>query len=339
MKAKVHVVLPFELLVPQTEVFRLYSYEQDGYEIEIGLPTKSDVPTASDVPIEAKVNDKLAVVANSLTITFKKESFERAISAAVDPPESLIATVVDTVLDHLKYVTNASQVRDVGFPSCIWRLQYLNDDDSELVMQEGFFRTRSARQRKFSFVACDPQIWDAIFSLPTDFRAPPWHTLLVDSRGALPHVGTAVVLVATALEVFISDVLSALAKPEKISPSLWKWISNRGNWLKDPSVEEQFDILLKELCGHSLKEEMQLWDAFKNIRTIRNAFAHEGIPRLGGKSVSVAEALAFILKADSIVATVREWLPDECKWPVFKLDAQIRFTAELISAAAAVSID
>lgn len=120
----------------------------------------------------------------------------------------------------MKYVTKAPQVKFIDFLRCQWRLTYLNDDDSELEQEDGYLRGRGSLNLSFSFLCCDPALWDSIFTLPVDFELPAWYALLVDSRGALPHVGTALVLAATALEIFIAELLDKLVLGTTIPNSL-----------------------------------------------------------------------------------------------------------------------
>ncbi len=212
----------------------------------------------------------------------------------------------------------------------------MTDERTELKKEDGLIRGRGTAQFSFTYIACDPALWNHIFSLPHEFEAPPWHTLLVDSRGALPHVGTAVVLAATALEVFISDVLNKIAGESTLPEGLWGWITDRGDWQKEPSVEEQYSILLQVLCGHSLKEDSALWEGFKNLRKARNSFVHEGVAMVGKKPLKASDALALIGRADQIVAKVREWLPEKHRWPTFQHSVQIQFHKVIASSTAAV---
>jgi hypothetical protein len=172
-----------------------------------------------------------------------------------------------------------------------------------------------------------------MFSLPATFEPPAWHTLLLDAQAALPHVGTAVVLAATALEVFIADLLNLLAKESAAPKPLWDWIVDRDDdFFKQPTVSEQFDTLLKVFTGHSLKEENVLWQAFANLKNARNKFVHEGVARIGNSesSVSQADALALLGHAGAIVEQVREWIPEKHQWPVFVSSSKIQFVVPLI---------
>jgi hypothetical protein len=96
-------------------------------------------------------------------------------------------------------------------------------------------------------------------------------------------------------------------------------------------VEEQFDILLKELSGHSLKEEKAaLWEAFKNIKNARNKFVHEGIAKIGNSIVTADDAASLLHRVNEIISTVREWIPEELKWPAPQVKVEVEATHTLI---------
>jgi hypothetical protein len=145
----------------------------------------------------------------------------------------------------------------------------------------------------------------------------------------MPSIGPALVLAATALEVFISRVLDRLAPTKVVPPELWHWINERDNRLKEPALEEQYDVLMKFLTGHSLKDEPLLWEAFKNLKDARNAFVHEGIAKIGRIPVSTETANKLIASASNIIEKTREWLPNELHWQEFKYDLTVEIQKRL----------
>jgi hypothetical protein len=332
MLAKLHVFLPFELTLPDGVEYQLYSFESDGYRVQFGIPMRSDRPPALGQSAEVTINGKPGIQADAFAITFQKHSFDRGIYSATDPPEVLIKSALDYFFGRFRYVANAHQVRAPSFPQCQWQLQYLNDDGSELEASPDRLRRRFSRKWSVALLACDPGIWKCIFSLPADFEPPAWHTLLLDSRSALPHVGTAVVLAATALEVFIAELLGVLVKDSHVPNELWDWINDRDDdFSRQPSVAERFDRLLKVMTGHSLKEEDALWQAFQKLKNARNKFVHEGVPRIGNSAtpVSEADALALIGQANAIVAKIREWIPEAKRWPLYTPTSEMQFRMPL----------
>lgn len=170
-------------------------------------------------------------------------------------------------------------------------------------------------------------------SLPADYIPPPWEGLLLDA--AIPGTpnGNSITLAATALEVFISFVLDKLAANQTKPEELWKWINNRSDHLKEPSVEDQYDKLLFILTGHSLKDEAGLWAAFKNLRSARNSFVHGGVVRIGKANIPLdaATVAALVTSAGLIIAKVREWVPPEIQWKQFDHKIGIEVSQKLSS--------
>jgi hypothetical protein len=121
----------------------------------------------------------------------------------------------------------------------------------------------------------------------------------------------------TTLEVFIARTLDELAAGANVSLEVWAWINERKQRDHNPSVEEQFDSLLKILIHHSLKEDSQPWGLFMNLKTARNSFVHEGVAKIGRLPIDDVRARQLILAAGDIIAKVREWLPKDMLRPSF----------------------
>ena len=329
MIAVLHVKLPFEVLIQEGEKYKLYDYEDDGYIVRAGIPALTDMPRPEGGPDSIILNGKKSFNAGAITITFKKDSFERKVGEPVDPPYTVMNRAIDSLLTRLKYASRAPQIQPITLPGTAWRLNYFNDDGTELEQQDGYLRGHGALALTFSWIACDPDLWDIVHSLPPDFVAPEWRTILTDAKGALPHVGTAIVLTATALEVFISRILDALQPGSDLPAKTWSWINDRSNRQNNPTIEEQYSDLLEMLCGHSLKSNADLWQSFKNLKTARNTFVHEGTAKIGGVAVTLDQASNFILLADKIISQIRDWIPEEMKWPEFQHRVQIQFVQRI----------
>lgn len=333
MLAKFHILLPFTLIVPEKTTYNVYHYQDGDYQVHFDVPAKSD-KKPQEVNHEIILNGRAAFQADVLTIIFKKESFERGhetlspdkIFGGLDPSVEMVKRALDLFLERFRYVSKSPHVKTISLDETEWSLRYLNDDGSELEMQEGYFRGKSGKRFCFSYIACDPEIWDFVHALPLEFKVPPWSMLLVDAQGALPHIGSAITLAATALEVFIAEVLNNLVPTNKVSSEIWHWINEKEKKWQVPDVEEKYDGLLTILLGHSLKEDQVLWHAYQNIRTARNNFVHYGIARIGKGStpLTVQQAEALIEKASSIITRVRDWLPKEIRWPMLEREVQIQ---------------
>ena len=112
-------------------------------------------------------------------------------------------------------------------------------------------------------------------------------------------------------------------------PELWRWINQRGDWLREPTVEEQYDALLKFFTGHSIKEEQRLWESFKNLKATRNSFVHEGIAKIGGAPINIETAQKLIASAYEVISKVKQWIPPELHWPEFKHVIQVEMVKRL----------
>ena len=329
MIARLFVLLPFKLTVPEGQQFPIYEAEDSGYKFRFFPPGRSDYALNLADQDKITIDNVPAFQADALRIDFHKESFDRRTGTLYDPPEPVIDRAINFLLTRLRHVTRAGQVRPLKFPLVTWRMRYLNDDESELKEEAGLVRGRGTLQWSFSFVALTNKVWDDAFSLPPDYEPPPWEGLLLDATVEMPSIGPALVLAATALEVFISRVLDRLAPNKVVPPELWHWINERGNWLKEPTLEEQYDALLKFLTGHSLKDEPLLWEAFKNLKDARNSFVHEGIAKIGEIHVTTETANRLIVSVSTIISKIKEWLPKELHWPEFTYDLNVEIQKRL----------
>jgi hypothetical protein len=318
MLARLAVRAPFVMAVPDQASFTLYTYEDSGYQVTARPPQRTDLPIHADIPDQIQLDGKAAFAADGLLIDFRRDTFDRKQGSPMDPAFDVIQRAINSLVTRLRYVTRAQQITPLSFPNASWRLTYLNDDETELKEEVGFVRGYGGRARSWSLVGTDADIWNSVHSLTPDWQSPVWDDILLDAFAALPKIGTAVVLAATALEVFISHILDDLAKGGTIPTDVWDWLNARGNWLKDPSTDEQFDFLMKHFLNHSLKESADLWTAFQHLRTARNTFVHEGRAVIGKVPVSLEQATRLVAKSNEIIGWVRQRLPAANQWVVFE---------------------
>jgi hypothetical protein len=248
----------------------------------------------------------------------------------IDPPVALVRMTLGSLIARLRLILKAGQLRVPDFPLCTWHLKYTQDDGSDLPVEEGLHRERATGTSPISWIALSPKHWNEVAALPPDFTPKPWDELLLDAGVLFPHIGPAVVLAATGLEVLISTVLDDLARSKALAPDLWKWINTRNDRSSNPGLEEQYDILLKVLSGHSLKEDNELWETFKNLKAARNSFVHEGVAMLNKKPITWDEAIALVKKAGKISLQVREWLPEELRWPIYDIKFNLSISKRLL---------
>ena len=323
MLARLSLPLNFYMAIPRAAPFRVWGYRTGDYEV-VMLPPEYTPEQPALAPASITIDGEPAVLANVLRIDFRKDAFDRQSGTPFDPPTDLMVDAVSFLLSRLRHATQAPQVRLPGLPWHEWQLEYTNDDGTPLQPESGLTRGHGATPLlSVSFVTLTPGVWSNLYDLPADYEPPPWETLLLDAVGELPNVGTAVVLSSTALEVFIATVLNQLAEHRKTPGRLWSWINQRPDYRQEPTVEEQYDVLLEIFTGHSLKEDSSLWSALKNLKQARNRFVHEGVVRIGGDAVGAGKAAELVTAAKQIVAKIRDWLPDTIKWPAYESKAKV----------------
>jgi hypothetical protein len=274
------------------------------------------------------MNGEPTNLVNGIKIEFHKEQFNRSRNGDNDPSYDLMAEALNALLGSLRFVTKGPQIRPpFALEQLQWRLQYLNDDGTELQEDPQLRRGIVGFTGRISVVGVTPFIWNQVHSLPEHFELPAWDTLRLDAVASLPHVGTALVLAWSSLEVFISVVLDRLATASSIPIEMWSWI-NRKN--RKPSTDDHFDTLLRVFTNHSLKEDAQLWDAYKQLKDARNSYIHEGVATIGKHKdfVSLAKATQLVQATEKIINLIREWLPEDQRWP--QVEEKITFQFPII---------
>jgi hypothetical protein len=171
MIARLHVLLPFDVAVPEGEPIRLYTYEEDGCVITVYPPMRSDVPSNSSPPDSVKINNAASIIANSLQIDFQRTDFDRTPGAPEDPSSAVLQRAVDCFIERLRYVARAAHVRAVCLQTTTWRLGYLDNDGSELPTGSLVVR-RGGNVFRWSLVGVNKTLWDQLHQLSGDFTPP-----------------------------------------------------------------------------------------------------------------------------------------------------------------------
>lgn len=323
MIARLQVQLPFKISVPDGQTYNLYYYELGPYLVRVLPPLRSKTLTV-DHDHQVFLNGIKAFSADIVRVDFVKDSFDRCVVSPDDPPLPLMEEAVNSFLRRLRHAAKAPKIHAIKLYETTWRLEYLNDEGTLLEAEHGFITMTGAIRWNFAFSALTKEVWEDIHQLSPDYEPNPWDELLLDAQREMPNIGAGIVLAATALEVFISRILDRLASRATF-PEAWEWINHRKQRDHNPSIEEQFDSLLKMFTGHSLKEEKALWESFVNLKGARNNFVHEGILQIGKVQV-VDEAMAkkLINSASAIILKIRDWLPSDLLWPTFRTRIEIQ---------------
>jgi len=280
-----------------------------------------DPPDASPA---AAIDGKPIIQANVLQLDFHREEFNRAQEDNLnpsqgDPSVELMFSVLNRVLDNIRALFRGAHIKPVGPASTLWHMEYLSDAEEHLTPDPPLIRTKQGGYAKLHLVLLRQTNWAALQSLPYGYSALTWATLLLDAEAALPEVGPAIVLAATALETLISVSLDHLVRRTAIPPQLWRWINDRGDdYRKQPSTLEQWDILLPIVSARSLKvEQQQLWEVFQHLRDARNSFVHDGRAVFGKNKVEVTptKAAELVTGAKAILDWLEPLLPQALQRP------------------------
>jgi len=342
MIARARVLLPKTVLVPLEEpdpvdldlgayrakLFRPYRSELADVAEELPLSERPRLLRRAEAPTQPliRMNDEQVVAADVIQVDFSAEDFDRRLGTSNDPPVSLLFEVVNGFLARYRTLARGFQITALAPINTMWRIEYLNDDGSDLEPQEGLARALVGASFTVELMGLPNSLWDRIHELPANYRSTPWDELILDALARLPHVGAAVVLGFSALEVRIEAALNDLARLYGVRPEVWEWINDRGP--KEPAILEQFDSLLTAVTGRSLKEDNRLWDGFQNLRKARNSFVHDGIAVLGGIPVAPPRATELLQLAGEIIDWVDELLPEALRRP--RHDVEMRFEADTI---------
>lgn len=325
MLARLTVEVPFDIAISSIANFKIYGYKADDYIVRV-LPPSYPIPARTESIQDVTVEGEPGVTATMLHIEFQKETLD--LRSGKEPPMDLMQEIVGSLLYRLRHVMRSPQVKGPEHGLGNARIEYLNDDGTELKPGKGLPRARMSRALKFSWVAVTPKIWEEVNNLPIDYKAQLWDDLLIEAKGETARAGLALVLSCTALEVLIETILSRFT-PEKDSAAS-EWAKKIRN--KNPA--EQYSKLLKTVSGHSLEEESKLWQGLNDLVDARNNFVHEGVAVFGKNRIEVdaKKTSEFIEITEKIVEKIRSWVPEEMRWKVFSHAADVKVTMMLLPA-------
>lgn len=341
MIARFRILLPYLIWVRQGDTFVPEEFDRDGYRFKVYAPYQAPASastladpmvTASDAiyalhPADPPVIDtsvslegQPAARANVVQIDVSKPEFDRQKTTsgnkgADDPPISMLFEVLNSMLCRLRSLTRSAFIHAISQEGSSWRVEYLTDSGELLAQEEEKFKAKSSVAFSCQISGLAAKHWQALLGLPRDFQTKVWESLLLDAEAHLPDVVPAITLSAVALEVLIGNSLAALAPADHPAAELWHYINNRGDYHKEPSVAEEYDVLLRALTGRSLKEEPVLWLAFRNLRSARNDLVHKGTVTIGGRPITRHQAYELVGRAKEIAVWVESLLPGSAQRP------------------------
>jgi hypothetical protein len=360
--ARFHILLPFHLLVPESEDLAPYEVQHSGDRVTVYPPAQAKLiaeqvaftaPTSMNELITGlepadpqqaieyvKINQRNCIRANLLRLDFHRNHFDRpeihsaagAVTSEIDlinggdPPFRVAIELANKILQNIRTLSRGCEVQMLDAEETAWRLDYLDDAGALLPKLTGQVRRRGASKIRVRAVALTRQFWDAVCSLGTSFEPPLWDNLLLDAEALLPDIDAAIALANSALEVFAQTLIDQLATAASLPPGLWEWINERKPWSKQPSTDDRYDALLKIFTGNSLREKSDLWGSYQALRLARNSFSHRGRPTINGNEVSIAQATELVTTAKVIVDWCESLLPKEAWRPKYAVPHEFFFS-------------
>lgn len=358
MIARLRVLLPFSLFISIEEEIKQFKFKYEDYEIIVYPPFQANVnleflnitssssvskvidqlkPVSSPIICEnIKINEQSSIETNLLQIDFCKSDFDRqSIPVSDNPFIDFAFQVLNDILTRTKTVIQDGKIKPMTTQSCQWKINYLDDEEEELPRDPKLIRRQFSSQLTFNIATLTQNTWEQIRKLPFEYEQLIHNDLLLDAESSLPDMQSAILLASAGLEVLIGYALNVLVKESSMPDFTWKWISDRDNdSRKQPSVAEEYDVLLKTFSDKSLKDEPELWKAFKSLRQVRNSLIHEGKMIIKEKNsqrnVTMEDVRGFIGSCKKITEFVENLLPPKHCCPKNKEPIKIEFTKILL---------
>jgi hypothetical protein len=89
---------------------------------------------------------------------------------------------------------------------------------------------------------------------------------------------------------------------------------------------DKVSTVLEALTGHSLKEDLGLWEGFQNLRGARNRYVHEGEAKIGNQAVTSKQAATLLGTARQIMDWLEELLPEGARRIRYETQHQLQLT-------------
>jgi hypothetical protein len=251
------------------------------------------------------------IMANALQIDLIRSGFDR-MRLNAEQGDSLRAHAIDLadgLLRRLRAVSGVSWIRSAADLIVATHLEFMNDDGARLVSDPLLYGQQMVPTLGLRLFIVSEETWKAVGQLPHDYQLPRWDALLLDAENALPHAGTTIVLAASAIETAIDEVIRHKVATRD-DRTLWDWVLDRGDYRKDPSLEEKLDVVLAALSGSSLKSMSALWKGFKELKQLRNSYVHEGKLMSGNRPIDMPAVLRLLQGARDIIAWLEAFMPE-----------------------------
>lgn len=356
MIARFHIFLPFDLFITDEEQVGVHGEISDsaGSKARLMIPAAwgyaerpDPTGTIHELTVDwlSKIKDPVfsesssydnhpVARVNILVFEFTADDFDRAQDnlQRSSPFVESAFEVANHFLARLRVYARLPQIRTLMPYNDPWQVAFLSDGRELLPPEDGKRRMVRSGQVTVGVPAFKAEAIKTVSEKWTASEPYVWDQLLLDAHSLWPNIGSSIVIAFAALETFIAWALEILQSMNHTFPDEgWKWIMKRGNWLKDPSVEEQYDTLLLLLATKSLKGDQGLWTTFKELKDARNSLVHEGLAKLrSGTPIDAQKAKTLIDGAAKIIEWIEELLPEAHRRhnKGFAIPARRRFATE-----------
>jgi len=351
MIAAFKVLLPYHFTIPiDAELSTLIAAAGD-LRLEIAAPyqsfvTDADLSTLSQTSLvellqklgrnfaplvnpSVRIDGRSAIDANVIAMNLRKSHFDRSVPpkddpTKMDPSVQTIFNLLNRLIVQIRAISKSPFVRPLNPESVIWRLDYLNDDGTELPSQEGMVRGRVVTGFQWRFCSLNEKVWTSLVELPLERDMPLWEFLYLDAVNALPDSGSAIVLAFSAVEVLISQVLAHHAHLNVKPFGIWEWLTDRAQYWREPSITDKVDRILAVLVGASLKDDQTRWETFRTLKRTRDTFVHTGEISLDPSAMN-----SLLMHAKGIIDWLAQYLPAEQQSYAPKYSIQVEITRRL----------
>ena len=353
MIASFKVLLSHPLTLLKGQILEPLAGEEGDYKFVVPPPYQSNV-TEADLQFSSQtslvelayklgpnpnpqstpnvsINGMETIQANVLCVNFIRSDFDRSSpSPLYDPPLEIAFSVANEIVTAFRCIMGAHFLNPLTPDNTYWRMDYANDDGSQLKEEQGKYRSHMKQGFRFSFVVASGETWKVITEIPPSYKPPVYQVLFLDALNHLPQIGPCIVLAFSAIEVLSSAVLEHYASTESKPSGIWEWINDRQEYWREPSISDKLDRLLSCFAQKTLKDEKSLWQSFKELKEARNSFTHTGIASIGDREISANEAVRLVNETKRIIDWLIALLPEE-KRPITRaFNYQIQFARRLV---------
>lgn len=281
--AKFVFELPFHISIQRKRTNRPQLLKTNSEEILVYPPALNSPYFSKKSPwspdpqhLIGKVNNKPIWKAKYIIIDIIRDFSMIPITAAEE--QALLTTARETlykVLTLYRWRGKQLQISTTNIKQIDHRVRYFDATGNPMFWGPEGAHARGEVHLTATLVAPRNKEWKVICQdLASGTMPEPYESLLLDSRNTVSEEPRRAVLdAATACEVFIENFCETTSKNNpNVDPVVYSYLTpERAGFLT------YFHVVLKYLCGHSLKEDRpDLYEELDCLRKTNNSVKHEG---------------------------------------------------------------